>query len=77
MQLAVYISTFPFQWSTLSRSVLCCVEDKAVDDDQAPSPSVAINIHPLDSSINLTCHQPLYPPGRIIHIVRHHPNKQQ
>ncbi|XP_046382989.1 diacylglycerol lipase-alpha-like isoform X2 [Ischnura elegans] len=31
--------------------------------------------HPTDSSIALTVHQPLYPPGRIIHIVRHHPSK--
>ncbi|KAG8226388.1 hypothetical protein J437_LFUL011925 [Ladona fulva] len=31
--------------------------------------------HPTDSSIALTVHQPLYPPGQIIHIVRHHPKK--
>jgi len=31
--------------------------------------------HPSDSSIALTLHQPLYPPGKIIHIVRHHPTK--
>lgn len=31
--------------------------------------------HPNDSSIALTVHQPLYPPGRIIHVVRHHPKK--
>nr|CAD7568830.1 unnamed protein product [Timema californicum] len=34
-----------------------------------------IPIHPSDSSIALTVHQPLYPPGRIIHVVRHHPTK--
>lgn len=33
----------------------------------------AINIHPWDSSINLSVHQPLYPPGKIIHLVRHYP----
>ncbi|XP_018331978.1 sn1-specific diacylglycerol lipase alpha isoform X2 [Agrilus planipennis] len=31
--------------------------------------------HPSDSSIALTSHEPLYPPGRIIHVVRHHPKK--
>lgn len=31
--------------------------------------------HPSDSSIALTFHRPLYPPGRIIHVVRHHPRK--
>ncbi|KAF0309047.1 Sn1-specific diacylglycerol lipase alpha [Amphibalanus amphitrite] len=29
--------------------------------------------HPSDSTIALTVHQPLYPPGRVMHIVRHHP----
>lgn len=33
--------------------------------------------HPTDSSIALTLHQPLYPPGRIIHIVRHHPKREE
>jgi hypothetical protein len=31
-----------------------------------------INIHPLDSTIHLSVHQKLLPPGRIIHIVRHY-----
>ena len=31
--------------------------------------------HPTDSSIALTVHQPLYPPGKILHVVRHHPTK--
>lgn len=34
-------------------------------------------IHPSDSSIALTLHRPLYPPGRIIHIVRHHPSSSE
>ena len=32
-----------------------------------------INIHPWDSTVNLSVHQPLYPPGRIIHLVRYYP----
>lgn len=35
----------------------------------------AMGVHPNDSTIALTLHNPLYPPGRIIHIVRHHPKK--
>ncbi|XP_065343511.1 diacylglycerol lipase-alpha isoform X2 [Cloeon dipterum] len=31
--------------------------------------------HPTDNSIALTVHQPLYPPGKILHVVRHHPTK--
>lgn len=33
--------------------------------------------HPNDSSIALTLHRPLYPPGRIIHIIRHHPTANE
>ena len=32
-----------------------------------------INIHPWDSTVNLSVHQPLYPPGIIIHLVRYYP----
>ena len=35
-----------------------------------------INILPWDSTVNLSVHQPLYPPGRILHIVRHYPKTQ-
>ena len=35
-----------------------------------------INIHPWDSTVNLSVHQPLYPPGKILHIVRHYPKTQ-
>jgi sn1-specific diacylglycerol lipase len=31
-----------------------------------------LSSHPNDASIALTVHQPLYPPGQIIHIVRNH-----
>ncbi|XP_053204588.1 diacylglycerol lipase-alpha-like isoform X2 [Panonychus citri] len=36
-----------------------------------------LSAHPDDSSIALTVHQPLYPPGKIIHIVRNHPAKEE
>jgi sn1-specific diacylglycerol lipase len=29
-------------------------------------------VHPNDNSIALSLHHPLYPPGKIVHIVRHH-----
>lgn len=29
-----------------------------------------IALHPYDSSINMSVHQHLYPPGRIVHLVR-------
>lgn len=32
--------------------------------------------HPSDSDITLSAHTPLYPPGRIIHVVRSHPKNK-
>ena len=37
----------------------------------------AINILPWDSSVNLSVHQPLYPPGRIVHLVRSYPKPKE
>lgn len=33
-----------------------------------------IRAHPSDDGIALSAHTPLYPPGKIIHIVRSHPS---
>jgi hypothetical protein len=43
---------------------------KPAEPDGGHSPD--INIHPWDSTVNLSVHQPLYPPGRIVHLVRHY-----
>lgn len=34
-------------------------------------------LSPNDSMVSMTMHQPLYPPGRIMHVVRHHPKKDE
>ena len=36
-----------------------------------------LSSHPVDSSIALSVHRPLYPPGKIIHIVRTHPKEDE
>ncbi|CAK9798448.1 Diacylglycerol lipase-alpha [Anthophora plagiata] len=76
------------KWKTITCSVMCCgcgstptsaanleaggcISEYQRDKDLARSQTVV----PSDSSIALTLHRPLYPPGRIIHVVRHHPNK--
>ncbi|KAL5274913.1 DAGLA family protein [Megaselia abdita] len=75
------------KWKTISCSVICCCcGPEPTSVVEMSSKDVHINqykeqkktarttsTHPTDSSIALTLHQPLYPPGRIIHIVRHHP----
>lgn len=47
------------------------IEDYMADKDTARETGT----HPSDSTIALTLHNPLYPPGKIIHVVRHHPKK--
>ncbi|XP_023315106.1 sn1-specific diacylglycerol lipase alpha isoform X2 [Trichogramma pretiosum] len=76
------------KWKTITCSVMCCgcgtiptsaanleaggcISEYQRDKDLARSEAVV----PTDSTIALTLHRPLYPPGRIIHVVRHHPNK--
>ncbi|XP_075218002.1 inactivation no afterpotential E [Lycorma delicatula] len=79
------------KWKTISCSVLCCgcasmptsaVELKAdlttmQEYQREKDTARAMAVHPSDSSIALTLHQPLYPPGTIIHVVRHHPTKTE
>ena len=49
---------------------------KVCEDETLPRPPSSasqnnrIHIHPLDNTINLSVHQHLYPPGRMLHIVR-------
>ncbi|XP_037938608.1 diacylglycerol lipase-alpha isoform X2 [Teleopsis dalmanni] len=78
------------KWKTIS-CVICCgcgpeptsvVEmsgkDTHINQYQEQRDSArSTSAHPTDSSIALTLHQPLYPPGRIIHIVRHHPKPNE
>ena len=64
--------------------MMCCRQEDNIDNEDS---TVMIETHklmkqekesrsfthPTDSQIALTTHTPLYPPGKIIHIVRNHP----
>lgn len=50
-----------------------CINEYQKDKDQARAQTVVTS----DSNVTLTLHKPLYPPGRIIHVVRHHPNSNE
>ncbi|KAG5893315.1 hypothetical protein JTB14_000274 [Gonioctena quinquepunctata] len=78
------------KWKTISCSVLCCgcsqptsaVELSTNEGDvsdymRCKQNARCTGLHPSDSSIALTSHQPLFPPGRTILIVRHHPTTGQ
>lgn len=48
-----------------------------IDAYQLAKDAARSGVHPSDSTIALTLHRPLYPPGRIIHIVRHHASRSE
>uniref|UniRef100_A0A8C6VTS5 Diacylglycerol lipase-alpha n=1 Tax=Nothobranchius furzeri TaxID=105023 RepID=A0A8C6VTS5_NOTFU len=49
------------------------VEDDDPQSQPAAPPSSRLWLHPSDLSIALSASTPLYPPGRIIHVVHNHP----
>ncbi|XP_074029499.1 inactivation no afterpotential E [Leptinotarsa decemlineata] len=78
------------KWKTIACSVLCCgcsqptsaVELSTGEKDvceymRCKENARSLGLHTSDSSIALTTHQPLFPPGRIVLIVRHHPTTGQ
>ncbi|XP_054625754.1 diacylglycerol lipase-alpha isoform X3 [Dunckerocampus dactyliophorus] len=56
----------------IPKSELPLEEDDAQTQQAAP-PSSRLWLHPSDLSIALSASTPLYPPGRIIHVVHNHP----
>uniref|UniRef100_A0A336LAT9 Diacylglycerol lipase-alpha n=1 Tax=Culicoides sonorensis TaxID=179676 RepID=A0A336LAT9_CULSO len=79
------------KWKTIACSVICCccgpeptsVTEMSTKDSNINKYNEQRNtarqstVHPNDNSIALTLHHPLYPPGRIIHVVRHHPSEDE
>ncbi|XP_059079091.1 diacylglycerol lipase-alpha-like isoform X2 [Tigriopus californicus] len=61
----------------------CWTQDEIEEQLNSPKGSKcksspeAINIHPWDSTINLSVHMPFFPPGKIIHLVRHYPKAEK
>ncbi|XP_077479498.1 diacylglycerol lipase-alpha isoform X2 [Stigmatopora argus] len=49
------------------------LEEEEPPSQQAAPPSSRLWLHPSDLSIALSASTPLYPPGRIIHVVHNHP----
>ena len=67
--------------SKMSASPVVSIEDGGGvgGSKDVPSSTAApvLTKHPSDTNISLSTHQPLYPPGRIIHIVRQHPKMSE
>ncbi|KAF2349357.1 Reverse transcriptase domain, partial [Trinorchestia longiramus] len=74
------------KWKTITSTMQCCgsgapsvtadTDREEVGQWSSSRRKMSRNpaSHPLDASIELTVHRPLYPPGRILHVVRHHPD---
>ncbi|XP_035709035.1 sn1-specific diacylglycerol lipase alpha isoform X3 [Folsomia candida] len=74
------------KWRTIMAGVKCCrcfgKSEFATPNDRNSSPaggnensSASFNedlLGPNDSIVSMMMHRPLYPPGRIMHVVRHH-----
>ncbi|XP_064627221.1 diacylglycerol lipase-alpha-like [Lineus longissimus] len=66
------------KWKVIFRSFNCCCDE---EKSFVPVDSFDLQMererdqpmHPTDSDLALTTHTPLFPPGKIIHIVRNHP----
>ena len=73
----VYVSLC--QWRIIAGGTKCIpkselpVEEDVVQVQPAAPPNSRLWLHPSDLSIALSASTPLYPPGRIIHVVHNHP----
>uniref|UniRef100_A0AAY4BHH8 Diacylglycerol lipase-alpha n=1 Tax=Denticeps clupeoides TaxID=299321 RepID=A0AAY4BHH8_9TELE len=66
------------KWRIIAGGTKCIPKSEFPDEDdsqpQGPAPpNSRLWLHPSDLSIALSASTPLYPPGRIIHVVHNHP----
>ncbi|KAK3098738.1 hypothetical protein FSP39_022580 [Pinctada imbricata] len=64
------------KWKIIMRALCCGNKDahRMKLDDIHLEVERNVHAHPSDSQIALSSHTPLYPPGKIIHVVRSHPS---
>lgn len=76
-----WLKCFPSvpQWRIIAGGTKCIPKSELPLEDDDPQaqpaapPSACLWLHPSDLSIALSASTPLYPPGRIIHVVHNHP----
>lgn len=78
--LSCYIKSISLlQWRIIAGGTKCIPKSELPlgDDDPQSQPSAPPSsrlwLHPSDLSIALSASTPLYPPGRVIHVVHNHP----
>ncbi|GFS13864.1 Sn1-specific diacylglycerol lipase alpha [Elysia marginata] len=65
------------KWKIISQGLMCCNRYS----NEVPPGEIQterdVTAHPSNSAIGLSAHLPLFPPGRMIHVVRSHPRDQR
>ncbi|XP_072046452.1 uncharacterized protein [Amphiura filiformis] len=70
------------KWEIICGGLLCCckISQKNItahDGQLSPKPTrINAHYHPTNMECLLTSHNPLYPPGRIVHILRNNPKRE-
>ena len=68
-----------FQWKIIIKA-LCCGSESAsqiIYDEVKADVERDATAHPSDQEIGLTAHKLMYPPGKIILVVRNHPSRNK
>lgn len=74
---AVPISPLPTQWRIIVGATKCIPKSELPEEVEVTTlASTRLWTHPSDLTIALSASTPLYPPGRIIHVVHNHPAEQ-
>ncbi|XP_076467047.1 diacylglycerol lipase-alpha-like isoform X2 [Babylonia areolata] len=63
------------KWNIISKGFCCCSNERFFDDGNLDVERDA-TAHPSNSAIGLSAHVPLYPPGKMIHVVRSHVSRK-
>lgn len=67
----------PAQWRIIVGATKCIPKSELPEEvEVATLSSTRLWTHPSDLTIALSASTPLYPPGRIIHVVHNHPAEQ-
>lgn len=68
----------PIQWRIIVGATKCIPKSELPEDqvEVTTLASTRLWTHPSDLTIALSASTPLYPPGRIIHVVHNHPAEQ-
>ncbi|XP_025097002.1 sn1-specific diacylglycerol lipase alpha-like isoform X4 [Pomacea canaliculata] len=64
------------KWNIISKGFCCCSNERFFDERNLYQER-DVTAHPSNSQIGLSAHAPLYPPGKMIHVVRSHASEKK